>query len=127
MRNNDQGPWEVNSGHQNSVGGNKVKKQQFGAPGSLDLGQEEIPQNLIIKTVVDRPEDTEMLILYDQLQDSPETFSRVKILCPTPLLPGVDGEQLQGVLRGQRLLLLQLAFTLREEWKHQTIAVKAGR
>ena len=97
------------------------------APGSLDLGQEEVPQNLIIKIVVDRPEDTEMLILYDQLQDRPETFSHVKILCPAPLLPGVDGEQLQRILRGQRPLLLQFVFTLRGEWKHQTTLVKAGR
>lgn len=80
-------------------------------PGSPDLAQEEVPQNLIIKTVVDRPEDTEMLILYDQLQDRPETFSHVKILCPAPLLPGVDGEQLQCILRGQRPLLLQFFFT----------------
>ena len=67
-----------------------------------------------------------MLILYDQLQDRPETFSQVKILCPAPLLPGIDGEQLQGILGGQRPLLLQFAFTLREEWKHQRYLLKQG-
>ena len=120
----------MNSGHQNSIGGNQVKKWRglrFGAPGSLDLGQEEVPHSLIIKVVVDQPEDTEMLIFCDQLQDRPETFSRVEILRPAPLLPGIDGEQLQGIFGGQRPLLLQFASTLREEWKHQTILVKAGR
>lgn len=120
----------MNSGHQNSVGGNQVKKWRglrFGAPGSLDLGREEAPHNLIIKVVADHPQDTEMLLVCDQLQDRPETFSRVKILRPAPLLPGVDGKQVQGIFGGQRPLLLQFASTLREGWEHQTILVRAGR
>lgn len=43
------------------------------------------------------------------------------------MLPGVDGEQLQGILGGQRPLFLQFLFTLKEKGECQTIVVKAGR
>lgn len=65
-------------------------------------------------------------MLSDQLQDGPETFRGVKIRQPTSVLPGVDGEQLQGVLGGQRPLFLQFPFTLKEEGERQMTVVQAG-
>lgn len=99
----------------------------FGAPGFLDLGQQEVPHDLILKAVIDRPEDTELMVSGDQLQNRPETFGGVKILHPTPLLPGVDGEQLQGILGGQRPLCLQFPFTLKKDRVRQMTPVRAGR
>lgn len=99
----------------------------FGAPGFLDLGEQEVPYDLMFKAVIDRPEDTELLVSGDQLQNRPETYGGVKILRSTPLLPGVDGEQLQSILGGQRPLCLQFPFTLKKDGVGQMMLVTEGR
>ena len=98
-----------------------------GAPGSLHLGQEEVPYGLILEAVIDGPEDAELLIFCDQIQHRQETFCRVELRRPAPTLPGIDGEELQGVLGGQGPLFLEFPFTLREEWESQMKLGKAGR
>lgn len=66
----------------------------------------------LFEIVVDCPEDAELPVFYNQVQDGPEAFSSVEVICATALLPGIHGEQLQGVLWGQRCFLLHLPFIL---------------
>ena len=65
-----------------------------------ELVQKDVPDCLILKVVIDCPEDAELPVFYNQVQDGPEAFSNVKVICATALLPGIHGEQLQGVLWG---------------------------
>lgn len=66
-------------------------------PGSRKLVLQE-PLNCRVRdVVVDGPENTQALMLLDQAQDGPQALGQAKGILPTTLLPGVDGEQLQGV------------------------------
>lgn len=68
---------------------------------------------LVLKVIIGCPVDSKLLVLYDQFQDCPEALGCLKIDKSISTLPGIDREQLQGVLWGQRLP--QLLLTLRRE------------
>lgn len=70
-------------------------------PRGLELAQQDVADSLISKVVVDCPIDTQLLLLLDEPQNSPDTFSHIEVLCSTPLFPGVDRKQLQGIWRQQ--------------------------
>lgn len=71
-----------------------------GIPGSLKLPSQELPNFRVLKAVVFCPENAEVLVVLDQGQDSPEPLGQTEGIIPTALLPGKDGEQLQGVAGG---------------------------
>ena len=70
-------------------------------PQGLELAQQDVADGLISKVVVDCPIDTQLLLLLDEPQNSPDTFSHIKVLRSTPLFPGVDRKQLQCIWRQQ--------------------------
>ena len=57
--------------------------------------------------------DLKLLVFCDQFQNCPEAPGCVELSDSTPTFPGIDCQQLQGILWGQRLP--QLLFTLRRE------------
>lgn len=66
-------------------------------PGRSELAQQHVPDSVILKVVVDRPIDAQLLLLPDQLQNSPDALSCIEVFFSAPLFPGVDGKQLQSV------------------------------
>lgn len=70
-------------------------------PGSLKLPSQELSNRRVPEVVVFRPENAEGLVLLDQGQHGPEPLGQAEVVPPAALLPGKDGEQLQGITRGQ--------------------------
>lgn len=62
-----------------------------------ELTQKPVPDGHVLQAVVDCPIDTQLLLLPDQPQDSPDAFRDVEVLSPAALLPGVHSQQLQSV------------------------------
>lgn len=57
----------------------------------------------ILKVIIHCPVDSKLPVLGDQFQDGPEALGCVELSDSTPTFPGIDCEQLQGILCGQRL------------------------
>ena len=70
-------------------------------PRGSEVAQQDVADGLILKVVVDCPIDTQLLLLADKLQNSPDTFSYIKVFRSTPLFPGIDCKQLQRI-QGQQ-------------------------
>ena len=68
---------------------------------------------LILKVIIRCPVDLKLPVLGDQFQDCPEALGCDELSVSTPTFPGIDCEQLQGILWGQQLP--QLLLTLRRE------------
>lgn len=66
---------------------------------------------LMSKVIIHCPVDLKLFVLGDQFQDGSEALGCVEFSYSTPILPGIDCEQLQGILWGQRVP--QLLLTLR--------------
>lgn len=58
---------------------------------------QELPDFRLLEAVVEGPEDTKVLMLLDQAQDGPEALGQAEGFLSTALLPGEDGQQLQGI------------------------------
>jgi hypothetical protein len=52
---------------------------------------------VVLNAIVDCPVHTQLLVLLDKAQDSPEALGHVETVFPTALLPGKDGQELQGI------------------------------
>ena len=68
---------------------------------------------LFSEVIIHCPVDSKPLVLGDQFQDSPEALGCVEFTVSTPIFPGVNCEQLQGLPWGPRVA--QLLLTLRRE------------
>ena len=67
----------------------------------------------VLNVIMLCPVDSKLPVLGDQFQDCPKALGCVELSVSTPTFPGIDCEQLQGILWGQRLP--QLLLTLRRE------------
>lgn len=72
-------------------------------PGSLELLPQEAADRSILEAIVQGPEDTQVPILLDQTQHRPQALGQAEGILPAALLPGEDGQQLQGISWRQHL------------------------
>ena len=91
----------------------ELSHEGISLPGSSELSVQVFGDVLILKVIILCPVDSKLPVLGDQFQDCPEALGCVELSVSTLLFPGIDCEQLQGILWGQRLP--QLLFTLRRE------------
>lgn len=82
-----------------------TQSRQWGsgrAPGVPQLAKKVRSESWVLKAVVDRPVDAELPVLLDQPQDGAQALGHAEAVLPTALLPGEDGQELQGVGGRQR-------------------------
>lgn len=72
----------------------------------------------VLSAIVDRPVDTELLMLLHEPQHRPEALGHVETILPAALLPGKDGEELQGIGWGQRGRGWSFSFVLSRNLYH---------
>lgn len=66
-------------------------------PWGIELVQKVVPDCLILKVVVDRPVDTQLCLLTDELQHGPNTLCHVEVFSLAALFPGIHSEQFQCI------------------------------
>lgn len=99
-------------------------------PVSFELFSDEILDDWVLERVVLGPIDAEELILPEQFHHSGEAFVQPETLVLLGThFPGVDGQQLEGIVRGQRgpgapgfhVLLKETGETPRSFWMDQKL------
>lgn len=95
------GPWVPLADRLTETQGREIRGS-WTLPGSLKLLPQGLPNYRVLQAVVVGPENTQLLVLLNQAQDGAEALGQAEIGVPAALLPGEDGEQLQGVDGGQR-------------------------